>query len=86
MTKRITHCLFESAATKYSAMPFNRCLYPVDRVVPLRAAGLFGRSYPIAIAIGLYSVFLPYSPILYEIPMNLLGWKVIVKLYKLIIS
>lgn len=39
-----TYCLFESAATKYSTMPFNRCLHPVDRVVPLRTAELVGRS------------------------------------------
>lgn len=39
-----TYCLFESAATKYSTMPFNRCLYPLDCVVPLRTAELVGRS------------------------------------------
>lgn len=37
-----TYCLFESAATKYSTVPLNRCLYPVDRIVPLRTAELIG--------------------------------------------
>lgn len=37
-----TYCLFESAATKYSTVPFNRCTYPVDRVTPLRTAELAG--------------------------------------------
>lgn len=36
------YCLFESAATEYSTMPLNRCLYPIDRVVPLRTAELLG--------------------------------------------
>lgn len=39
-----TYCLFESAATKYSTVPFNRCLYPVDRIVPLRTAELAGQE------------------------------------------
>lgn len=39
-----TYCLFESAATKYSTVPFNRCVYPVDRVTPLRTAELVDLS------------------------------------------
>lgn len=35
-------CLFESAATKYSTMPFNRCLYPVDpRGAPARSGAVW---------------------------------------------
>lgn len=41
-----TYCLFESAATEYSTMPFNRCPCPVDRITPLRTAELAGASNP----------------------------------------